>query len=238
MTELLPAAIEAGFELHHTEPDRVVLAAWLKPSASPLPGYTTHTVGVGAVVINSQRQILAIQEATGPASRAHGNAGAFWKYPTGLVDAGEGVAEAAVREVREETGVQAEVVSMIAMREAHLGSGGGGGAAGSSTNMFAVFLLRPLTEEIVIDGIEVAAAKWMDADEYVEQAAARMPPGGVYYTINELAVAAFDGRHTAGAWAGRELELGPKVSSAVGRGPNAANMVYFGVPPGQWDYRD
>ena len=59
--ELLPVAIAAGFELHHTEPDKVVLAAWLKPTPSPLPAYTTHTVGVGAVVINSKRQILAVQ---------------------------------------------------------------------------------------------------------------------------------------------------------------------------------
>ena len=36
-----------------------------------------------------------------------------------MVEAGEGAAEAAVREVWEETGVDAEVVSFVAMREAH-----------------------------------------------------------------------------------------------------------------------
>ena len=40
---------------------------------------------------------------------------------------------------------------------------------------------------------EVAGAKWMDCDEYLEQSTSRMPPGGVYYTLNELAIAAFDG---------------------------------------------
>jgi ADP-ribose pyrophosphatase YjhB (NUDIX family) len=125
-TELLPAAISAGFELHHTEPDCIVLNQWLEDSASMMPGYTTHTAGVGAVVINARRQVLAIQEASGPASKM-GGADGFWKYPTGLVgllalsvlsavdvtrmactvqvEAGEGVAEAAVREVREECGI-------------------------------------------------------------------------------------------------------------------------------------
>ena len=45
---------------------------------------TTHTMGIGAVVINEQRQVLAVQEATGPASKL-GGANDFWKYPTGCV---------------------------------------------------------------------------------------------------------------------------------------------------------
>ena len=163
-TELMPAAIEAGFDLHHTEPDRIVLNSWLGGGTNMLPGCelpahqnpprtpcvsplmlllapttdTTHTMGIGAVVINEQRQVLAVQEATGPASEI-GGANNFWKYPTGcvclplllplvavltwtggrMVEAGEGAAEAAVREVWEETGVDAEVVSFVAMREAH-----------------------------------------------------------------------------------------------------------------------
>eukprot|EP01048_Picozoa_sp_COSAG05_P018541 COSAG05_NODE_2728_length_2712_cov_2.977507_3_plen_269_part_00 len=78
-TELMPAAISQGFALHHTEPDRIVLNAWLSPDENLMPGYTTHTMGIGAVVINSERQILAMQEATGPASqKSTGNE--YWKY--------------------------------------------------------------------------------------------------------------------------------------------------------------
>ena len=109
-TELMPAAIEAGFDLHHTEPDRIVLNSWLGGGTNMLPGCelpahqnpprtpcvsplmlllapttdTTHTMGIGAVVINEQRQVLAVQEATGPASEI-GGANNFWKYPTGCV---------------------------------------------------------------------------------------------------------------------------------------------------------
>ena len=120
-------------------------------------------MGVGAVVINANREILALQEATGPASKAFGGAGEFSKYPTGLVDAGEDAGVAAVREVFEETGVEAEVVSLVALREGHGASAGGGGAAGLATNLFAVFQLRPKpggNVEIHIDEREVAGCRW------------------------------------------------------------------------------
>ena len=63
----------------------------------------------------------------------------------------------------------------------------------------------------------------MDADEYLRQSTSRMPPGGVYYTLNELALAAYDGDYEA-TWKGRDLPLG----NAVGRG---SQIVYFGQPP-------
>jgi ADP-ribose pyrophosphatase YjhB (NUDIX family) len=156
-TELMPAAIDAGFALHHTEPDRIVLNAWLSPDENLMPGYTTHTAGIGAVVMNERREILALQEATGPASQS-GGAVEFWKYPTGLVNAGEGAAEAAVREVFEETGVDAEVVSLVAIREGHGAAAGGGGSSGIATNIFSVFLMRPKpggSTEITVDPREV-----------------------------------------------------------------------------------
>ena len=41
----------------------------MEMTENQMPGYTTHTMGVGAVVINAQRQVLSIQEASGPASK-------------------------------------------------------------------------------------------------------------------------------------------------------------------------
>ena len=225
-TELLPACVDAGFDLHHTEPDRIVMNSWIHDSENMLPGYTTHTMGVGAVVINAQREILALQEATGPASERFGGAKSFWKYPTGLVDGGEDAGTAAVREVYEETGVDTEVVSLVALREAHGASAGGGGAAGLATNLFAVFLLKPKeggNVAIKIDEREVAGCCWMDCDEYLEQSMSRMPKGGVYYTLNELAIACYDGNYS-GLGKGEDLPLGAQV----GQG---SNTVYYSEPP-------
>jgi ADP-ribose pyrophosphatase YjhB (NUDIX family) len=155
-TPLLAPAIKEGFELHHTEPDRVVTCYWLpseRGEKSLLPGHTTHTVGIGAVVVH-EGNILAVQERTGPASESAGAKG-FWKYVTGLAEGGEDIAEAAIREVKEETGVDSEVISMLAMREGH---------TRATTNLFYVFLMRPVagasTDLSNLQATEIADATW------------------------------------------------------------------------------
>jgi hypothetical protein len=47
-----------------------MLTLWIpaeKGVENTLPGYTTHTVGVGAVVVNAKNEILVVQERSGPA---------------------------------------------------------------------------------------------------------------------------------------------------------------------------
>ena len=55
---------------------------WLADSANQLPGYNTHTVGVGCFVMNQNREVLAVQERSGPASKAASGVD-YWKIPTG-----------------------------------------------------------------------------------------------------------------------------------------------------------
>lgn len=64
--------------------DYVMMTKWL-PAQLPdtLPPNASHQVGVGAFVVNSRRELLVVQEASGPL-RGQG----FWKMPTGLVHAG------------------------------------------------------------------------------------------------------------------------------------------------------
>eukprot|EP00747_Dinoflagellata_sp_TGD_P027507 gnl/TRDRNA2_/TRDRNA2_132656_c0_seq2.p1 gnl/TRDRNA2_/TRDRNA2_132656_c0~~gnl/TRDRNA2_/TRDRNA2_132656_c0_seq2.p1 ORF type:complete len:287 (+),score=46.59 gnl/TRDRNA2_/TRDRNA2_132656_c0_seq2:65-925(+) len=209
----LPAALEAGFDLHHTEPDRIVLTKWLPSSPNLLPGYNTHTAGVGCLVMNDRNEVLAVQERTGPASASAGAVG-FWKTPTGLVEGGEDIVTAAVREVKEECGVDAEVCSVVAVREMHVGP---------STNLYFVLLMRPVansSEQIRKQESEIAAATWMPIAKFLEQATSRMPPGGVYYTLNLLAAIAGFGAYPH-AWTPHRLELGPKLA------PGVTNTVFF-----------
>ena len=75
------------------------MCRWLPGGESPLPPNATHQVGVGAVVVDAGRgRVLVVQEAVGPAV-------GHWKIPTGLLHAREDVADAARREVLEETGL-------------------------------------------------------------------------------------------------------------------------------------
>ena len=57
----------------------------------------------GGIVFNDQGQVLVTQH-----SQNH-----HWSFPKGLIDPGQTTEEAAIREVREEGGVEAEIVEKI-----------------------------------------------------------------------------------------------------------------------------
>jgi 8-oxo-dGTP diphosphatase len=87
-----------------------------------------------------------------------------WALPKGLIDAGERVTEAAVREVREETGIEARVVSKLGdVRYVYTWQG---------ERVFKVvsfFLVRPVRGRIgaLPPGmdVEVADARWFQLEE-------------------------------------------------------------------------
>jgi ADP-ribose pyrophosphatase YjhB (NUDIX family) len=68
-------------------------------------GYQTPKVAVGAVVGNDAGEILLIKRADS----------GIWLYPTGWADIGYSASEVAVKEVHEETGIECEVVQLIAV---------------------------------------------------------------------------------------------------------------------------
>lgn len=78
---------------------------WLETVGTGVPGYVTPKVAVGAVVGNEKGQILLVQRADS----------GVWLYPTGWADVGYSPSEVALKEVKEETGVDAEVVRLIAV---------------------------------------------------------------------------------------------------------------------------
>jgi len=78
---------------------------WLGQVGSGIPGYVTPKVAVGAAVGNDQGELLLIQRADS----------GVWLYPTGWCDVGYSAAEVVVKEVEEETGIEAEPVRLIAV---------------------------------------------------------------------------------------------------------------------------
>ncbi|KAF7140012.1 hypothetical protein RHSIM_Rhsim06G0177000 [Rhododendron simsii] len=148
---------QEGFRYHHAEPSYLMLVKWIAETADTLPANASHRVGIGAFVMNDKGEVLVVQE----------NGGKFkgtgvWKLPTGVVDEGEDISVAAIREVKEEAGVETEFVEVLAFRQSHKSFFG-------KSDLFFVCMLRALSFNIQKQDPEIADAKWMPFDEYAAQ---------------------------------------------------------------------
>ncbi|KAK9927650.1 hypothetical protein M0R45_024824 [Rubus argutus] len=155
--ELVPVAIKEGFQYHHAERGYVMLTYWIPEGPCMLPANASHQVGIGGFVINDNNEVLVVQEKYCAPTWV-----GFWKIPTGFILESEEIFTGAVREVKEETGIDTEFVEVIAFRHAH-------NVAFEKSDLFFICMLRPLSTQIVVDDLEIEAAKWMPLDEFVEQ---------------------------------------------------------------------
>ena len=78
---------------------------WLASVGEGVAGYVTPKVAVAAVVGNDKNEILLTQRADS----------GIWLYPVGWADVGYSPSEVAIKEVHEETGIEVEPVSLIAV---------------------------------------------------------------------------------------------------------------------------
>ncbi len=78
---------------------------WLAGVGEGVAGYVTPKVAVAAIVGNDAKEILLTQRADS----------GVWLYPVGWADVGYSPSEVAIKEVYEETGIEVEVVSLVAV---------------------------------------------------------------------------------------------------------------------------
>ena len=193
---MLPPLLQRfHFEVHHARPAYFMLTLWLPAfSVSPphhpafsirphhppfppcsLPPFANVALGVGGWVENAQGEVLVVQERTGPTAGRD-----FWKLPGGLVDHGEDLSAAAVREVMEETGVACDFERVLCVQQSHPGPWG-------TSSLYAVCRLAPKRgdQQPVRQESEIAAARWMD-----KRALAALPyyQAGLLKTVMQLAV--------------------------------------------------
>ena len=99
------ADIKAAFEESNELPRERghFVQEWMDNIGEGIPGYVTPKVAVGAIVGNDAGEILLVKRVPS----------GVWLYPTGWADVGYSAAEVVVKEVREETGIEAEPVQLL-----------------------------------------------------------------------------------------------------------------------------
>ncbi|XP_043690188.1 nudix hydrolase 8-like isoform X2 [Telopea speciosissima] len=110
-SELVPIAVKQGFQYHHAEQEYIMLTYWIPEGPCLLPANASHQVGVGGFAINDKNEVLVVQE-----KHCAPEFVGFWKLPTGFILESEEIFTGAVREVKEETGIDTEFVEVIAFR--------------------------------------------------------------------------------------------------------------------------
>jgi 8-oxo-dGTP pyrophosphatase MutT (NUDIX family) len=113
----------------------------------------------GGVVFNADRQIVVIV----PTRRA-ADGSRVLALPKGHPDGDESAAEAALREVREEAGVDAEVVESLGEVKYWYQRGGR-----RISKAVEFFLLRYVSGDVADHDHEVEAARWIPAEEAAGQ---------------------------------------------------------------------
>ncbi len=119
----------------------------------------TREIGIqnaGGVVLNVYDKLVLVEQ--------QGNS---WSLPKGGIEAGESPLEAAVREIREETGITA--LTLVAelghyVRRSFNKEGTGMDMTQPAT-LRAVFLFRTEETLLKIDGKEITDARWVTIDE-------------------------------------------------------------------------
>ncbi|MGM0898667.1 MAG: NUDIX domain-containing protein [Bacillota bacterium] len=109
-------------------------------------------LGAAGLVVNKKQQWLVVKKRYGG---LHGK----WSLPAGFVEKDETVDQAALREVKEETGIDCVLLGMIGFRS--------GVIKGRVSDNMAVFLLHPLKEGqmLIAQQEELYEAAWRSPHE-------------------------------------------------------------------------
>jgi len=149
-SELIPILTKYDFVFHHCNEKNITLLKKLINNPV-IPTARNHTLGVGVVVINEKNELLVIKDRLGKK----------YKLPGGYIDDDENISTAVRREVKEETGIDVEFSSIIALghfKPLQFGE----------SNLYVGCTALAHSSEInIIDDYEIIEARWMNVDEFL-----------------------------------------------------------------------
>jgi ADP-ribose pyrophosphatase YjhB (NUDIX family) len=165
-----------GFYYHHCSKSSLILCKWLdKSTPNKLPHYAQHLVGVGACIITKDLEFLLIKEKYSPYSQR-----APWKFVTGLVESGESIHDATLREVKEEVNLDVKYIGTICVSELFPNM-----QKVSDICFFNLcYLEDPST--IKLDDVEVAEYKFYKKDELLRVIQSREATLMTMNTLNKI----------------------------------------------------
>jgi len=146
-SHLISAAAQLGFTFHHARGDYSMLTLWIDNSTnSTLPAFANHTVGASGICVNEETNEALVVQDKGKMQ--------MWKFPGGYSEPGESIGETAVRECREETGVESTFQSILTLRQSH-------GRQFGQSDFYFICRLQPKTFEITPCQVEIERAEWV-----------------------------------------------------------------------------
>lgn len=152
-SDWIPILVRNGFNFHHAKTDYVMMLKWIAKEEDNVPPYAHTMVGVGAIVVNDNCELLVVREKYGFTN--------WWKLPGGYVESGENLIDAAIREVYEETRIHTVFHSLLNLRQGHHGMFG-------CSDIYIVVSLTPTSSEIDKCEREIKDCQWMKIDEYLQ----------------------------------------------------------------------
>lgn len=137
--------------------------------AQPPPDTAAMTLLAAAVIVHDPDTDRLVLLRRGPNAKfARGS----WDLPVGKCDPGESVAEAAVRELREETGLSVEVDDLALAHVVH-GAHGAHGAESPNGYLTVVFATRRWSGELVnAEPAKHSQVRWVPFEEVPRDAVA------------------------------------------------------------------
>jgi ADP-ribose pyrophosphatase YjhB (NUDIX family) len=153
--EVLAVAAQMRVAAGSSYDEQDLVDEWMRSVGEGVPGYQTPKVAVGAIVGDDAGRILLVQRSDS----------GLWLYPTGWADIGYSASEVAVKEVAEETGIDCEVVQLVAVFD---------GLRQGFTRIplySLVFHCRAVGGELLAHPLECADVGWFDLDDLPERTA-------------------------------------------------------------------